>query len=148
MISVNIGDILDNKIEVDISQYKIYIIRDNDEILYVGKASTYDISHRIRHHMGLIPHGSGPSKTGEVINDNLPDSRLWQVDMLSLKECAIYLKSFPPESHGARKDPIVAAEESTIRFLKPYLNIVFLNKEERRHLPPRYGKDPWKHRKV
>jgi hypothetical protein len=147
MISITIGDMLDNKVIISTSMCHVYVIRDDNEILYVGKGSRPSAFRRLRQHLGLTYKGAKPSPTGGVIYHNLPSSRFWQVDMLTIEDCAEYVNSYPPESYGANKNASIAAEESTVRCLKPYLNIVYLKKEERRILPERYGPDPWIYKK-
>ena len=96
MIIVTIADILSEKAyDCELPDHCIYRVRDGDLVLYVGKTKV-GITERILGHMGQGPSTWLTSQLGSVILDNLPESRAWQVDMLTLDDCWELTKKHVP----------------------------------------------------
>jgi len=91
MIETTIGDILDGN-EPETSGHCIYVVRDRDTVLYVGK-SERNVTDRIRRHLGVFYE----TALGRLIQDNLPESRDWLVELLTLNNCAGFVRQVFPE---------------------------------------------------
>jgi len=107
--------------ELDKERPQVYVIRDGATVLYVGQ-STRDVCDRILEHCGLLrPSRYYPfsDRLGAFILANAPNSRGWQVDLLTLTDCAPYVgQVFPAFKHYDTHD----AETAAIMVLHPCLN--------------------------
>ena len=127
MITATIGELLSGKLDkMDTGGHYLYLVRDGETILYVGKSR--DVIERLRGHLG---DGGwvfyGPSQLGEMIRVNLPQSRGWEVVLLTPADC------------GA--GDIDDAEEELIAHYNPHLNVM-LKRHSSGDLPTQY-KTPW-----
>ena len=129
MIKVTVGDLTDGKLDnLDTQGHHVYTIRDGDVVFYVGQ-SVCPIS-RLWGHLGNWRKGfvfGGASELGRIIHCNLPNSRSWQIELLTVSDCNAY--------------SVDDAESKLIFELAPHLNI----QGKRRPsgpLPERY-KTPW-----
>lgn len=134
MITTTIGDILDgwclprepgNNYQAD---HFLYVIRDGDVVFYVGISESPD--DRVMSHMGLRTFDQ--SRTGRVIMDNYPDSRVWEIDFYEPDD-------FFPDGVPSyfNKQHI---EGMMINHLQPCLNV--MGKRYHRSLPDKYDKFP------
>jgi len=107
--------------ELDNERPQVYVIRDDATVFYVGK-STRDVCDRILEHCGLLrPSRSYPfsDRLGAFLLANAPNSHDWQVDLLTLTDCAPYVgQVFPAFKHYDTH----YAETAAIMVLHPCLN--------------------------
>lgn len=115
--------------------FTIYVVRDGDEVFYVGKSDD-DCFARLRTHLGYEFRGQRSFSTlGNLITRNLPGSRQWAVELYTNEQTKkIIPKALYDEFIGWPTD---YAERAMIQTLKPYLN-VSLNSRNRREMPDRY----------
>lgn len=78
----------------------LYVFRDGENILYVGKAES-GIANRLKAHLGATNNGLSP--IGTLITCNHPESANWEVDIYESEQ-------------------IVEDERALIRQLRPLLN--------------------------
>jgi len=79
----------------DYAGHFIYLYRDGDVIFYVGRSS--DPINRLQQHMGLdhtYPNSSYPSNLGRVIQDNLPESVEWTLEVYTLEDCVPLIEQY------------------------------------------------------
>jgi hypothetical protein len=86
MISVSVGEILQGWDE-DPFDTRIYLIRDDKFVFFVGVLEGAILDHVLRH-CGLVYNGPPADRVGRLILDNAPSSNGWVVDLLSLENCA------------------------------------------------------------
>ena len=112
--------------------YRVYVIRDAETVLYVGKS--IDIPSRLGEHLGLYGRfGPGyPDRIGCVIHENLPESRSWAVDLLTVTACR---KELGMAMDGLNWD-VDKAEREMIRSLRPCVNVTY--NEHGNPLPDQY----------
>ena len=90
--SVTIGDMFDNRwpFKINRTDANIYIFRDKDIIFYVG--SSTNVYKRIRAHIGIKMKSNGHFGINTLVEDNLPDSRNWNIDLYRAKNAADLLR--------------------------------------------------------
>lgn len=99
----------------------VYIVRDNDFVIYVGKTTT-GVSTRLQSHCGCGEWGwSGEDSLGCFIRENKPDSDNWKVDIYTVDDCISELRSEKPYYKFFDIDD---AEQYFIHLHNPALNIV------------------------
>jgi hypothetical protein len=77
--SLTIEDVFAKRWSPKNNRANIYIFRDADVIFYVGSsANVYD---RIRAHLGIKMKSNGHFELNTLVEDNLPDSRNWNIDL-------------------------------------------------------------------
>lgn len=89
MIKTTIGHLLDGKLNEreDTVNCIIYMVRDGELIFYIGKSES-DVITRLLSHLGYDPWGwGGYSTLGQIIKENLPESREWQIELMSGEDC-------------------------------------------------------------
>ncbi|MBI3742364.1 MAG: hypothetical protein HY257_11500 [Chloroflexi bacterium] len=117
MKTITIAQILDNALsESGWKDFCIYVFRDDDFVLYVGK-STQNIIDRLEEHLGLTYRDQ--SQVGRLIMENAPLSRSWSVDLLTLEDSLQFVREYFPESMGI---DLELAERATILRHSPPLN--------------------------
>jgi len=116
--------------------FTIYVVRDGNDIFYVGKSDDCCFT-RLRAHLGYEFRGHRNLSTlGELIQRNLPHSRQWSVELYTNEDTK---RVIPKRMYkGFVHWPTGFAETAMIQTLKPYLNVK-LNTGNRRYLPERYG---------
>ncbi|HEY3853789.1 MAG TPA: hypothetical protein VGO67_05285 [Verrucomicrobiae bacterium] len=115
--------------------FTIYVVRDCDEVFYVGKSDD-DCFVRLRSHIGRIFRGrKSVSLLGSLIQRNLPKSRQWSVELYTNEDTKEIIKM--RFYKGFSFWPTEYAEAAMIQTLKPYLNQK-LNTRDRREIPERY----------
>lgn len=116
MFTILVEDILDGEpSHIDYEDCRIYIIRDDDLIFYIGQSK--NVIRRLQEHMGLnIGFGIKESNTGRFINANLSRSRKWQIDLLTLEDCKTYTV------FNISAGSVSQAEAELINLLYPCLN--------------------------
>lgn len=67
--------------------YSIYRFRDGDFVLYVGKTNR-EILERLYEHIGI----EGQTQMTTLIEDNLPESLNWEIDLFTVQECIPLIK--------------------------------------------------------
>jgi hypothetical protein len=94
MQTITVKDVLDNTLpESGWEKYRIYVFRDGDFILYVGKTDQ-NIIDRLEEHLGLTFRDS--SLIGKLVEDNAPLSYSWHIDLMTLENCeSIVHRHFP-----------------------------------------------------
>lgn len=118
MITVTIADVIGNTLPVSGWEgYHLYVIRDGDFVLYVGK-SDQNIIDRLQDHLGLTYRGE--SQVGELVNDNTPESLQWKIDLRNIPECASIVKRHYP---ACKKVDLYIAEHALILEFAPPLNV-------------------------
>jgi len=131
MKTVSIAQILDNALsESGWKDFCIYVFRDDDFVLYVGKTKQ-NIIDRLEEHLGLTYRDQ--SQVGRLIMENTPLSRSWSVDLLTLEDCLPFVREYFPDSTGL---DLEHAERATILKHSPPLN--GQSNPHPRALPPKY----------
>lgn len=98
----------------------VYIVRDGETVLYVGKTRWYSLHHRMQMHLGRSGPSKTPSNLGKHILENLPASNQWQVDIFSLGDINAFLQHVGVV-RKVRK--LETAEQVMIIYHHPLLNI-------------------------
>jgi hypothetical protein len=94
MISISIGVILQGW-DNDPFDARIYLIRDDDLVFFVGVLEGAILKHLLRH-CGLVDNGLPSDRVGRLILDNAPNSNGWVVDLLSLEDCEPIVREVMP----------------------------------------------------
>lgn len=110
MIQITIKDVLDGKI-ADIPERGIYIFRDGDCVLYVGKSIR--VATRLKEQLQSI------SALTDLIEINKPSSLFWQIEVMTVEECYPYALKEHPKGVYLTLD---TAEGVIIRHHQPCLN--------------------------
>lgn len=129
MQTVPVKTILNKQIDQAFG-HLIYVVRDQTVVFYVGQ-SKRDVVERFWEHLHK------PSRLGQLIQQNEPDSHNWQVDFYTLADCRPFVSQkslFAMQAWEAFDMDM--AEEALIRQLKPILNRDFNAKPSL--LPQRY----------
>jgi hypothetical protein len=95
MIKATIGNLLDGQLDghEDTLGCVIYVVRDGDLVLYVGKAA--GVIGRLWSHLGESTWGwTGISRLGRLIQANLPAARYWQIELMTGEDCLLALKEY------------------------------------------------------
>jgi len=144
MITVTVKAVLDDTLP-DCKGHYLYRFYDGEFTFYVGKS--WDVEDRIATHLGV---GSRPrgNRILDIVNENLPGSLDWKIDLYAVKDCEQVLHEHLDELgwniEALCNNPnfiemgIQKAEESMIWKHKPYLNV--LNSAEPSALPERYAR--------
>ena len=82
--SLTIGDVFADQWPPEHERANIYIFRDANVIFYVG--SSKNVYKRIRAHLGIRMKSSGHPDLYDLVNDNLPDSLNWNIDLYRVKK--------------------------------------------------------------
>jgi hypothetical protein len=110
---------------VDIGGHFLYMIRDEDIVLYVGQGYVYE---RLRVHMSCT-QSVKPSRIGQAIIANMPYSLGWQITVYTLADCAEFVRAHNPslveQVYRDRwdREAVELAEFAMIKYFKPCLNI-------------------------
>jgi hypothetical protein len=144
MIKITIRDllVLDDKLDakliklIEDSNCRVYLWRDGDIIFYVGKSDVAIID-RLLTHLGRGPWSWGEplSPMGRLVQQNLPESLAWQVELYTIDDCAAEIRRHFPRKHV---DSVASdvAEKALILEHRPCLNVVDNNFPQ--PLPGRY----------
>lgn len=116
MITLTLGTILKNKAPAKIFRPGIYVVRENDRVLYVGKSEN-SVGSRIQAHCTPRRFSGEMDALGAFVRDCLPDSLSLTVEVLSVAECNQIVKA------KARNEREV--ERLMIRHYRPLLNGTF-----------------------
>ncbi len=110
-------------------EHYLYLYRDGDTIFYVGR-SVQPLERLLQHLGRALPYA--PDAVGLVIQENMPESLRWTIDLYTLSDCQEAVKAYQPESvtafgrylaQGAmRKEAMMIAEEALIWQCRPHLN--------------------------
>ncbi len=132
MKTILVIDIMDGNLpESGWGQYHIYVFRDGEFPLYVGKAED-NIIDRLEAHLGLTYRSMGTVR--KLVDDNLPDSLTWSIDLYSIEECIVFVQRHFTSAQSA---DVNLAERSMILEFSPPLNRQF--NPEARLLPSKYS---------
>ena len=131
MITVTIADVLTRKTyDRELSEHRIYLIRDGALPLYVSKTEIGPTNHILSHLFS--------DEMGRVITNNLPESKIWQVDMFTVDDCRPYILKHKTEYLYYKIDQ---AEQAMICEYGPCLNVLFNQyTPNHKHLPDKYKK--------
>ncbi len=146
MKTIAIRDILDHKVDLDALAFQVkldiyndrldvpdeylgpygfivYVIRDGDSVLYVGKSSR-SVVNRLLEHLGMGGNWRKyvPDRVGEFILDHRPESLDWQVDLMTINDCASYIRQQFPMFVNWDVD---TAEQAMIETYRPDLNVQY-----------------------
>ena len=94
MISLFLGEVL-NGWNGNSGDSRIYMVRDDNLVFYVGKLEHSIVDH-ILEHCGLADSGATPDRLGQLILDNAPSSNGWLVDLLNPEECEPIVSEVTP----------------------------------------------------
>jgi hypothetical protein len=116
-------------------QFTIYVVRNGDDIFYVGKSDD-DCFVRLRSHLGCEFRGKrSVSSLGELVLRNLPEAREWSVEFYTNAETK---RVVPRRFYEGFVDwPTEYAELAMIQTLRPCLNVK-LNSLHPHELPAKY----------
>ncbi len=129
MHTVSVEEILDRSFD-HLLGHLIYVVRDEALIFYVGQ-SKRDVLVRFWEHMHK------PSRLGQLIALNKPDSLAWQVEFYTLADCRPFVQQLSLFSMQAWQHfDMDMAEKGMIAQMCPVLNKDFNPKPTR--LPSRY----------
>jgi len=130
MQTTTVQAILDKQIETSLG-HLIYVVKDGALVFYVGQ-SKRDVVARFWEHM------QKPSRLGQLIALNRPQSLAWTVDFYALADCRPYVsqKSLFAMQAWEHFD-MDMAEQSVIAALRPVLNRDF--NPNPMPLPPHYN---------
>jgi hypothetical protein len=118
MLTITVDDVLNDKLpDSGWGKFRIYVFRDQDFILYVGKTEQ-NIIDRIEEHLGLSSHRE-ESHVGQLVVDNLPHSLEWCIDLLTLDDCEPVVQHHFAVTHNA---DVRLTEQAMIREYSPPLN--------------------------
>lgn len=117
MMTITVADVINNTLaESGWGSFCIYIFRDDKFALYVGKAQQ-NIVDRLEDHLGLSFRPE--SQIGRIVQDNMPESYGWQIDLLTMDDCLpIVARYFPT----AKLIDILTVERAVILEYRPPLN--------------------------
>lgn len=112
--------------------YRLYVVRDGDVVFYVGQSQ--NVINRLWDHLGegCWARVQGKSNLGRLIKFNLPASRVWQIELLTVEDC---------QDYGETYGDVSRAEQLLIDYHSPYLNVKG-NRASSGLLPECY-KTPW-----
>jgi hypothetical protein len=99
-----------------VGPYSIYRFRDGDFILYVGKTER-NIAERLWEHIGL----GGQTQLTPLIEDNIPESLDWQVDLYTVTDCFPFIKEYLAAKVMEEWD-VALAEKALIMHSSPAIN--------------------------
>ena len=115
MKSVQIQDVLERQMD-HVLGHLIYVVRDGDVVFYVGQ-SKRDVIMRFWEHMNK------PSRLGQLIALNRPQSMKWLVDFYTLADCQPYVKQQSLFSMQEWQHfDMDMAEQGMIAQMRPVLN--------------------------
>ncbi len=97
--------------------YSIYCFRDGDFILYVGKTKRH-IVERLWEHVGF----AGQTQMTSLIEDNLPESLGWEIDLFTVLECIPLINKHLKVKRIINECDFDLAEEAMIRESHPAVN--------------------------
>lgn len=149
MIELTVGDLLDGNLDelaLEVRDHNIYIVRDNKTVLYVGR-SWHPVD-RLWGHLGRgnLAFGSS-SEAGRFIKVNLPESREWQIQLLTIADCEPYFKQCWWRGRNdmrLMRDSIVKdCEDTLIWHYRPCFNIQGNQGPGKRTPLPEHYKTPW-----
>lgn len=116
MKTTTLGEILESKAPDAFYRPGVYLVREGDTVLYVGK-SDRSVGARIQAHCAPRRFTGALDALGAFVRDMLPDSLALSVDVLSVAECNKIVKA----KAKTEKD----AEPLMIRYYRPVLNGTF-----------------------
>lgn len=93
MIRATIGELLDGQLDgyESVNECIVYVVRDGDVVLYVGKAVR--VIERLWSHLGTGSYGwTGISQLGVLIQANLPMARRWSLELMTGEDCLSVLQ--------------------------------------------------------
>lgn len=131
MMTITVAEVIENTLpDSGWGSFCIYVFRDQDFVLYVGKTEQ-NIIDRLEDHLGLSYRPG--SLVGQLVDDNAPESHKWQIDLLTSDDCrSIVAKHFP----SAQSVDVLTIERAVIMEFRPPLNRQ--SNPNARPLPPRY----------
>lgn len=139
MLTMAVKDFLEGTVEIGDALYCVYVVREGETILYVGRSS--DPERRLREHFGQPWRSSGSAIS--VLFEQYPEEALaWQVDVYTLGECQPYVVSYLHRLPEVYRDPahyeesMRDAEIAMILHLRPCLNVS--NNPSPSRLPDKY----------
>lgn len=140
MKTITVDDVVqwfnDSKYPDDLNEYELYCFRDGDLVLYVGKTERY-IADRLLEHLGI----TGSSSMTQLIQDNVPESMGWQIELYSFGECAKLVEKFYGKIKGYGSEErwvrwVELSEKALIKEYRPAVNGT--NNEGGTALPEKY----------
>lgn len=132
MNTFTVGAIL-NSTTPDTPGARVYVLRDGRAVFYVGVSSN-NVTDRVLEHCGRGTWGKLPDNVGRFILDNAPRSHKWQVDLLTLEDCAPYVKKY---NRNFQRWDAQLAEIALIKIMRPCLNVHY--NDNGRALPKKYS---------
>lgn len=127
MVSITVEDFLRGNVKALTKDYElyelfqIYIIRDGESVLYVGRA--VNVLKRLREHIGSSKQSS-LDYIGDLVWANMPASKQWQIEVLTIEDCMPMVR----EQYQAYRNDISllasakTAEQALITFYQPSAN--------------------------
>ena len=89
MLQTTIQDLLGGS--VDATGYRVYVVKNESEVLYVGQSS--NIRDRLRGHIATRGELEG-SLLGKAIFENTPQSQAWEVDLYTIEDCTDLIQHY------------------------------------------------------
>lgn len=116
MVTLTLGEILENKGPAQVYRPGIYVIREGELVIYVGK-SERSVGERIQQHCTPRRFTGALDALGDFVQTCLPESLRLTVDVLSVKDCNQIIGS-----HAKSEREV---EPAMISHYSPHLNATY-----------------------
>lgn len=117
MISPTLDRVLRQRVRLHGVPYRLYSVRDEDLVLYVGQA--LHPLQRLRAHLGQGRlAGAQPTRLGQLILACRQESLSWRLDLYTLEDCDPLVARFLPIVH-----PWYAQQLASATWLKQLMNL-------------------------
>lgn len=132
MRTITIGDLLHDE-ALDDLDHNLYIMRGADNAaLYVGQSSS-NVVERICDHLGM-GYGYGLSAwdadaVGIFVQDHLPESETWDVELRTFEECVPLMRKHMPHCRVIEKCTLRDAERALMAEFRPRFNVAQNNSD-------------------
>jgi predicted GIY-YIG superfamily endonuclease len=139
MLRTTVKAVLEKTFDAGDEPYCVYLIREGDVVLYIGRSS--DPERRLREHFGLSWRESGGS-IGSFYEQHEAEAIAWQIELYTLEDCEPYVLQHLPHAMKSYRNPAREelsdrnAEIAMIRHFRPCLNV--LNNFDPSPLPGKY----------
>ena len=141
MLQLTIREALEGAI--DTSDHDLYLYRDDETVLYIGR-STSPLE-RLREHLGMGLYNRRISALGTLILAQKPGSFSWVMELRTVSECEALIHRYRPEVFGwylqqrekhLTREASEVAEQVLIEHYHPCLNVI--GNRHGQTLPERY----------
>jgi hypothetical protein len=118
MVTFTIADLRADTIPPRPVPHPVYLVRNGEHVFYVGRSQADVIDH-LRRHIGAGTWSwSDPGPLAKFIRDNMPAADAWQIELLTLEECAPLVHQYFPHEAVV----IEHAAQAVMQAERPSLN--------------------------